>query len=92
VVRILFYVIPLIIGVIIFFDLKKLGRGSLAWLVATACVFLFPVGPMIYMGVRPKLRAMTARAATDTSFCSRCGHTSGQHEKKCSQCGNELIL
>ncbi len=89
-IRLLFYLIPIIIAVIIFFDLRKIGRSSIAFLVATACAFLFPVGPLIYLGVRSKLRLSTV--SMPSSFCSRCGYNDVSNHKQCPKCGNELVI
>tara|TARA_B100001175_G_scaffold294064_1_gene281023 strand:+ start:6018 stop:6296 length:279 start_codon:yes stop_codon:yes gene_type:complete len=92
VVRLFFYLIPIVIAIFIFFDLKKIGRSSIAFMVASACAFLFPIAPLIYLALRPKLKLTTSNASISTLFCSRCGHSYDSHQKKCSKCGNQLVL
>ncbi|RAP27136.1 hypothetical protein DID74_00955 [Candidatus Marinamargulisbacteria bacterium SCGC AG-333-B06] len=59
-------------------------------MVATACAFLFPIGPLIYLSFRSKLRLSSPQAPA--SFCSRCGHNSTSKQTTCPKCGNELLL
>ena len=90
-IRLFLYIIPVIIAIFIFFDLKKIGRSSIAFMVASACALFFPIGPLVYLGVRSKLK-LTSSKTMDTSFCSRCGHTSMDNQKTCRKCGNQLVL
>ncbi len=90
-IRLLFYLVPLVIGIFIFYDLKKLGRSSIAFVVASACTMFFPIGPLIYLGLRQRLK-LTPSINLDNSFCSRCGYSPIQNKSICPKCGNELTI
>jgi len=82
-------VIPFVIGIIVFYDIRKYLSTLKAVLIAIFCSFTFPFGPTMYLLFR---NILIRRGPKKMVFCPKCGADAAANSAKCRNCGNVLSL
>ena len=88
----LFYIVNLLVWFVIFNDLIKALGFWKSVVIAFVCGITNPIGPVIFLFVRPFLLRSVKQQPVSLSFCPNCGSNVRQSARSCPKCGNSLAM